>query len=418
MPELGDSTDLGRYSFDPGPITAPPASGGVPNRGTSEQALDAWNQRMRSSSVYQAFMRSRGRATDGRVKLSRQEQKELEQALARAGMPVPNGMQIDQGGNLNQKNRLGRNVAIGAAATGAALTGFGLAGMGPLSGLASGGVAATGMGGLPAGMAPGGAMIGGSVTAPLAGASAATTAATTGAKMGMSKLWPTIVGAGGDALTSLGAIRSAGRNRDFQRELTNKQLAQELALANLTDRRVRDISGNELALDESKLNPFRELMAQIAAAERLDRLLNTAPLELDFSNSRPGSFAPVTRGGAANYRPSDDLRTAAANARSATLQGQGATRVTAAAQARQLLDLLAASRTPNRPPVSSTMPIGGRPGIQPGAPPQSPGVDDVNALALNGQPQPEDPFALSIGNGIRPPAPRPLRRRGRMRFAA
>ena len=43
-----------------------------------------------------------------------QQQSGLERALAAAGTPVPSGMHIDQGGNLNQKNRLVRNTAIAA----------------------------------------------------------------------------------------------------------------------------------------------------------------------------------------------------------------------------------------------------------------------------------------------------------------
>jgi len=138
-----------------------PRAMGTPNRGTSEASLDDWNRAMRSSDVYLNFMRRNGLPTDGRVKLSRGQQAALERELAAAGFNVPGGMHIDQGGNLNQKNRTGRNVAIGAAATGAALTGFGLAGMGPLSGLAGGSAAAggaAGAAGLPAGMLPGGAM--------------------------------------------------------------------------------------------------------------------------------------------------------------------------------------------------------------------------------------------------------------------
>jgi hypothetical protein len=114
----------------------------TPTRQTSEQQLDAWNAQFRQSPVYLNFMRRNRLPTDGRVKLSRIQQSALEQEMRQAGIQVPSGMHIDQGGNLNQKNRLLRNTAIAAGATGAALTGFGLAGMGPLSGL--GGAGATG----------------------------------------------------------------------------------------------------------------------------------------------------------------------------------------------------------------------------------------------------------------------------------
>ena len=124
------------------PTFTPPT--GAPNRGTSELSLDQFNIAMRASPLYQNFMRSRGLPTDGRVKLSRNEQSALEQELARAGIPISGGMHIDQGGNLNQKNRLGRNIAISAAAAGAVFGGAALAGafsaptMGGVTGVVSG----------------------------------------------------------------------------------------------------------------------------------------------------------------------------------------------------------------------------------------------------------------------------------------
>lgn len=121
----------------------------TPTRSTSEQQLDQWNQALRQSSIYQNFMRANGLPTDGRVNLSEAQQHALEQALRSAGIQIPAGMKIDNGGNLNQVNRLGRNVAIGGAIGAGALTGLGLAGIGPFSGLA-GGTAATGATGLAA----------------------------------------------------------------------------------------------------------------------------------------------------------------------------------------------------------------------------------------------------------------------------
>lgn len=110
---------------------------GVPNRGTNEGDLDAWNRALRSSDVYLDFMRRYGKPLDGRVSLSRGEQAALEDTLAAAGFPIPSGMHIDQGGNLNQKNRLGRNAAITAGVAGATLATMGAAG-------AFGGAAAAG----------------------------------------------------------------------------------------------------------------------------------------------------------------------------------------------------------------------------------------------------------------------------------
>ncbi|MBM4072335.1 MAG: hypothetical protein FJ271_25915, partial [Planctomycetes bacterium] len=141
-----------RYSIGPVRVNAPtspsPSSpapwnpSSVPNRGTQEASLDEWNRAMRQSPVYQAFMRSHGLPTDGRVKLSRQQQVALEAALAAQGIRLPSSMHIDQGGNLNQKNRTGRNVAIGAGVTLATLATMGAAGVGPMAGMFSGGAIA------------------------------------------------------------------------------------------------------------------------------------------------------------------------------------------------------------------------------------------------------------------------------------
>ena len=107
--------------FDPNAL-------GTPNRGTSEAQLDQWNQAMRQSRIYQDFMRQRGLATDGRVQLSRQQQASLEAELRAGGFNIPSGMHIDQGGNLNQKNTLVRNTAIGAGVVGGGLAALGAAG--------------------------------------------------------------------------------------------------------------------------------------------------------------------------------------------------------------------------------------------------------------------------------------------------
>jgi hypothetical protein len=120
---------------------------GTPNRGTNERELDTFNQQLRSSPLYQQFMQSRGLRTDGRVRLSRKQQSDLERAMGRAGFPIPKGMHIDQGGNLNQKNRLVRNAAITAglaAGTIATLGATGVIGGGVLGGFTGGGAATAG----------------------------------------------------------------------------------------------------------------------------------------------------------------------------------------------------------------------------------------------------------------------------------
>ena len=161
------------------PTFTPPT--GAPNRGTGELSLDQFNIAMRASPLYQQFMQSRGLPTDGRVKLSRSQQSDLERTLARAGIPIVGGMHIDQGGNLNQKNRTGRNVAIAAAVAGAAFGGAALLSAGAAPAAAGGGMASV----------PG--AVGGS----------AITAASQGAAFGV----PTVVGGAG-AATAAGTLAS------------------------------------------------------------------------------------------------------------------------------------------------------------------------------------------------------------------
>jgi hypothetical protein len=196
-----------------------PFAAGVPNRGTDEMSLDQFNQAMRGSDVYLNFMRQNGLPTDGRVRLSRSQQAGLERALAAAGMAIPGGMHIDQGGNLNQKNRLGRNVAIGAAAAGAALTGFGLAGMGPLGGALGGGTAAS-VGAAGAGAAGAGA----------AGAGAAGAAGAGGMSIG-SILSAPALGLGVQAATSYFGNRSANDANRYNADLSQQGIMAQIEQA-------------------------------------------------------------------------------------------------------------------------------------------------------------------------------------------
>lgn len=151
----------------------------TPTRRTSEVDLDQWNQQFRASPLYQTFMRQRGLPTDGRVQLTRGQQAELERELARHGLPVPSGMHIDQGGNLNQKNRLGK-VAIGGALAAAAT--FGIPGVFP-------GLTSLGGGGAATGAASSGAASGVLPATHLG----------TGYGLGVGTVAPTVAGLGGAA---------------------------------------------------------------------------------------------------------------------------------------------------------------------------------------------------------------------------
>src|SRR5690349_1657016 len=118
----------------------------LPTRRSTPEDVNAFNLYIRQQPWYQAWFRQMG-LDPNKVKLSRSQQSQLESLLARNGVPVQDGMHIDQAGNLNQKNRLGRNLAIGAGIAGATVATMGAAGVGPMAGwLGGGGVGATGTG--------------------------------------------------------------------------------------------------------------------------------------------------------------------------------------------------------------------------------------------------------------------------------
>lgn len=245
-----------------------------------------------------------------------------------------------------------------------------------------------------------------SVTAPAAaagvGSSAATTAAGTGAAtVASTSRFPTIANIASKGIEALLGMRVAGNHDKVERE----KLAQDLLLAQMADKRARDIAADDNALEESKLDPYRTLNAQIAAAQRMDRLLNTQPLELDFSASRPGSFAPVVRGGVANYRPSGELTEAAMNARTAMLTGTGANGpATSTSRGLELLDLMAGPPQrkglfgDGRQPVNTTLPV---------SPPGQRLAPELDELMLGRAPV--DPLTPTFDT--MPARRRPLRRR-------
>ncbi|MGE3278037.1 MAG: hypothetical protein AB7O67_23240 [Vicinamibacterales bacterium] len=335
-----------------------PVSTAVPTRKTSERDLDLWNQQFRASDVYQNFMKSHGLPTNGRVKLSDQMQEALERALAQSGVRIPDGMHIDQGGNLNQKNNLWRNVGIGAAVTGATLTGLGAAGIGPMSGVFGAGGAAGAAG--SAGAAGGGAAIAGGApwaVTPLAAPVAASGAAAGGGGLGLGTisalkagvgaaqgaangggLKGAVTGAatsavpGGDMgqkdwllpliLAGAGATQGALTSKS-NRDIAEQQAQNSLDIAKITDARDRDIAAMDVAAKEGQSDPFRDLLAQIQAAALFDQLAGYKPMQMDFSDNPYAKYIPKVSGGSFSYDVSPELRAAAEAARGATLRGEG-----------------------------------------------------------------------------------------------
>lgn len=156
-------------------------------------------------------------------------------------------------------------------------------------------------------------------------------------------LIPALIGAAGQGLSAFSGARSNRKQRESDERLTRDKLRQD-----------REIADNRLALDESELDPFRALLAQIAAAEQMDRIASYEPL--DFSGSPYASYIPKGNSG-----PSAEMRAAAGTGRTAALSGQG--QATPIANRNQpgatngVLDLLLNSRRGGRAPVSNTMPV-------------------------------------------------------------
>lgn len=99
----------------------------TPTRQTSEQQLASWNQAWRTSPLYAQILRSVGIDPSGPIKLSESQAHAIENALRQNGVQLPDGMKIDNAGNLNQTNeawkRASRVAAVAGAATATALTG-------------------------------------------------------------------------------------------------------------------------------------------------------------------------------------------------------------------------------------------------------------------------------------------------------
>lgn len=262
-----------------------PAGQGIasatPNRGTPEQQLDQWNQALRQSPVYQTFMRQMGLPTDGRAKLSREQQSLLERALKNSGINIPSGMHIDQGGNLNQKNRLGRNLIIGGAIGGATLGTLGALGAFGGAGGAGGagaGAAATGTGAGALGAMP-------AVTTTSLGAAPALAGAGVSATGGgaLSGTLGTLLRYGVPAATSLinGYLGSRAVNNatEAQTDAINKAMQ-------FANQQYGDVSGQQRQLYDQARNTQANLYN------------STAQTQNAIYNNSAGQYAPYMQLGA------------------------------------------------------------------------------------------------------------------------
>lgn len=242
--------------------------------------LDTFNKALRASPTYQNFMTRRGLPTDGRVRLSRAQQADLERAIAATGTAMPAGMHVDQGGNLNQKNTTVRNVGIGAAATGAALTGFGLAGMGPLAGMGGGAAAGSG------------AIAGGSPWAvtPLAGTAGMSGTGATGMGVGSSvgNLLKSFLtnGGVGDIASVLGSAGQQAGNQRFGEN--NQALDLNRAKASVYGTQQNALLNALLAKESGGMDRYRAQQGatQTALGQQSNEGLQRAQLGLQAPSTR------------------------------------------------------------------------------------------------------------------------------------
>lgn len=220
--------------------TAFPTGTATPGRKTSEIDLDAFNNDIRHSELYQQFTRQRGIGSEGAWGTGRwsdADRNEWRRILQANGVQIPEGMKIDNAGNLNQVNTRNKKLIIGAAIAGGALLTAGA--LGAFGGAAAGAGGAAGAAGAGAAGAAGagaaGAAAAGAGTAAAAGGAAA--AAGAGASMGASWMPSVIQGIAGLGAAGMGmraqtrsaeaAARAAESGAASSERLMREQMAFE-----------------------------------------------------------------------------------------------------------------------------------------------------------------------------------------------
>ncbi len=230
-------------------------------RSTQADEIDRFNQWLRSQPWWQQIRA----ATTG--DLSEAQRQQIEAAMATHGVPLAEDFHIDEGGNLNQKSRLGPIAKWAAIAGGAALGGLGLAGIGPLGVLGGAGAAS----GAPA---LGG---GGTLAANLGAASALPgVAGGVGGRSIYSLLMnPAVLSTiGGTAASLYGAHTEADAAREAaaaQQAATAEALAfqrEQAAQAQRNYEETRDFNRGVYTARETSLEPYRRFgrgaIAQLA----------------------------------------------------------------------------------------------------------------------------------------------------------
>lgn len=304
----------------------------TPSRRSGPEAINNFNAWMKQQPWYQEFFR-RHNVNPNRVQLSRGQQSELERIMKANGIPLGDGVHIDNAGNLNEKNRLVRNAAIIGGATAGAIFGApAIAGMfgtsAPAAGTAAslGAVPELGVGAIPSILGPGLTAAG----TPWAAGTAAATAAGSAAPSLMSRIGdavrnPQVWGAAGRMIS--GAGETAAQNRGAQTaammdyEDRKRQLEQNQLLAEKSARDaqsdamnkaiwgnyvanyqpsipedVRPFAGNIRTPSEAERQAGRTLSQQANDLMASGRYTNVNPTMTPFSEfpTEPGTFERIS----------------------------------------------------------------------------------------------------------------------------
>jgi hypothetical protein len=239
------------------------------------RTLDSFNDSIRSSPVWQQFMRRYG-IDPARVNLSDAQRQALQRELEQSGVQFAKGMQIDPAGNVNQDQGVSaawnnpwiRYPLIG----GAAMTGLGAAGIGPMAGLfggasgaAAGGGAAAAGGTLASSSLPTSALMGGLGNGMTAGLGSAV-----GGGAGLGGVTAAGAGAAGGLGAGLKNAASGLGNQMLDKLASPKGLASLAALVPALMSRGGGSGGGDLMGQNPQLQNLMNMSAE--RAQRTDPL--------------------------------------------------------------------------------------------------------------------------------------------------
>lgn len=204
--------------------TALPQGQKVPGRDATDMSVDQFNQGIRGSELYQQFIHGRGlQQPDGKTReWTDADRNAWRRTLEASGVRIPDGMKIDNAGNLNEINKTGKRVAITAAIVAGAVLTAGAAGAFAGGAAAAGGAGGAAAGGATAaGVGTGAAVAGGATAAGVGAGAAAGAAGAAGAGMGAAWVPSVVQGIAGVGSAYMGARAQSQATRaaaDAQRE--------------------------------------------------------------------------------------------------------------------------------------------------------------------------------------------------------